>query len=720
MMEEANSNFHDFKKFKKAKQNTESDWSCTMNNPIASRTFLKRGEGKSVVNRRSTDPVYKSPNINNPPNLADNANKPFKPIYNSTNNANHREQNSYSSTNNNDSTAQFDPTVTVLFKQRPKESPAKNKQLSYDPTYNGLNNNKQNNDPHEERLEGEESHNTHKSQYNTAPNGLSEPQFDDDLSWNANTHRNPASPLHNHYTSNNHNHPRSPYNSVPNHATKSIKSVQFNPVNQYKSPPRFANDSIESNELHDETSHNYNHIQSYQLKHNSRYSEDNNPYVEDQSEEPAIITQQQYNRLVQQLPQSNYFAEDEEEAEAAQPVQTIVQKYFLNNNQTKKQQQLTKSVSKPLTSTTKAAAQLPSKSEIVGQTVADQQSSALDNRLKELQAEIARYQRESARLHKLNTEQATELKQIKEDSIRQKQRREEEEKLFHEFKAEEMKKLKQTRIELDKEKRKLQQQPERKERQSIDQLRDELQRVHLQFKEREDKYKSTIITLRNQLQGSNQSKEAVKQERIKLEQERLDLLEAQEKFNRETNQSFANKSKPTAQPALDESKAHSVKQHNLVSNVNETSLTSTHNNSTVNAADNNVELEELDYRQLLSTELTVDEAQFEVVDTVNHPGGKQEYILADENRLIIFPNATRKLIYSDGHVRIVFPNNDMKLYYPSAAATIYYYNTVGTVHITYERTGLQIYEFANQQVEKHYSNGVKQIFFPDGSMKLIK
>jgi len=107
-----------------------------------------------------------------------------------------------------------------------------------------------------------------------------------------------------------------------------------------------------------------------------------------------------------------------------------------------------------------------------------------------------------------------------------------------------------------------------------------------------------------------------------------------------------------------------------------------------------------------------------VLREVAHPGGKSESMLSDGSRLISFNNGTRKRIYADASSVVTFPNGDRKQT-EKDGRVLYYYHAADTTHTTFP-DGMQQYEFGtNQQVEKHYVDGRREIFFGDGTIKII-
>jgi centromere protein J len=49
---------------------------------------------------------------------------------------------------------------------------------------------------------------------------------------------------------------------------------------------------------------------------------------------------------------------------------------------------------------------------------------------------------------------------------------------------------------------------------------------------------------------------------------------------------------------------------------------------------------------------------------------------------------------------------------------VYFYAEAQTTHTTFPE-GTEVFHFANGQIEKHFSDGKKEITFPDQTIKLI-
>lgn len=86
-------------------------------------------------------------------------------------------------------------------------------------------------------------------------------------------------------------------------------------------------------------------------------------------------------------------------------------------------------------------------------------------------------------------------------------------------------------------------------------------------------------------------------------------------------------------------------------------------------------------------------------------------------REVVFKRGGKKLIYPDGRSTVYFKNNDIKDVYPDGKV-VYRFSQTDTIQTTFP-DGLQIFQFANGQLEKHFPNKHKEINFPDGTVKKI-
>lgn len=101
------------------------------------------------------------------------------------------------------------------------------------------------------------------------------------------------------------------------------------------------------------------------------------------------------------------------------------------------------------------------------------------------------------------------------------------------------------------------------------------------------------------------------------------------------------------------------------------------------------------------------------------PASRTEELLPDGRKVIKYRNGTTKEIHPDGSSVVHFLNGDKKKSAADTGIIVYYYAQAETVHTTFP-DGLEVYEFPNKQVEKHYKDGNKEIIFPDHTKKIIR
>ncbi|EDW85201.1 uncharacterized protein Dwil_GK14523 [Drosophila willistoni] len=98
---------------------------------------------------------------------------------------------------------------------------------------------------------------------------------------------------------------------------------------------------------------------------------------------------------------------------------------------------------------------------------------------------------------------------------------------------------------------------------------------------------------------------------------------------------------------------------------------------------------------------------------------KREIVNADGSRDIWYPNGNLKKISADGMtIRMLYFNKDIKETDIREGTIKYYYNETNTWHTTY-LDGLEILEFPNGQTEHRHKNGTIEIHFPNNSIKVV-
>ncbi|KAM9382883.1 centrosomal P4.1-associated protein-like [Phaethornis superciliosus] len=108
----------------------------------------------------------------------------------------------------------------------------------------------------------------------------------------------------------------------------------------------------------------------------------------------------------------------------------------------------------------------------------------------------------------------------------------------------------------------------------------------------------------------------------------------------------------------------------------------------------------------------------EVQEKIEYRDGKVEEVLSDGRRIITFRNGTTKEISADSRVTTIsFFNGDVKKIMPDHRV-IYYYADAQTTHTAFP-DGLEVLQFPNNQIEKHYPDGTQEIVFPDHTVKRL-
>ena len=106
-----------------------------------------------------------------------------------------------------------------------------------------------------------------------------------------------------------------------------------------------------------------------------------------------------------------------------------------------------------------------------------------------------------------------------------------------------------------------------------------------------------------------------------------------------------------------------------------------------------------------------------VIQSYTHQDGRVDRTYADGRREAVFPSGLRKTVWPDGAAIVRFPNGDVKQTSVSGV-TIYQYASTGCVQTT-QPDGVEILQFPSGQIETHFVDGLKEIRFPNGSVKRI-
>lgn len=97
--------------------------------------------------------------------------------------------------------------------------------------------------------------------------------------------------------------------------------------------------------------------------------------------------------------------------------------------------------------------------------------------------------------------------------------------------------------------------------------------------------------------------------------------------------------------------------------------------------------------------------------------GRVERVHPDGSREIEFPNGLKKILHSDGSCLVQFANGDTKECKKDGSVVYRYAGTKATQ--TTLPSGVELFDFASGQSETHYPDGSKEIRFPNGTTKRI-
>ncbi|CAN9497656.1 unnamed protein product [Ophioblennius macclurei] len=389
------------------------------------------------------------------------------------------------------------------------------------------------------------------------------------------------------------------------------------------------------------------------------------------------------------------------------------------------------------------------------------QSRLLRERLAELEIEIGRFKKENSALAKLRQENEKIQENLRRERSEFEQTKAEEAAKFAEYKKEEVKKLQKERKLFETHVLATRALPDRKEREEMQALKQQLTSAQEELKRRESRWSSTHGRLRQQIDSLNQENSALRDEIRVLEKLRLSAwtksLAATEK---ESPRVFENSvsavtkgvtfaspldsrgsgssnsappqpsvaagtkrpSKETNQPAPVSRKSSLRKPAGPGSCSSSLPSRKTEEKSAPANKSQEKQPEKEQTHTTAKRDSPPNEAACSDVneleaakEVITHADGKVEKVLASGDRVLIYPNGTRKEMSADGEsIKVTFFNGDTKQI-TTDQRVIYYYAEAQTTHITYP-DGMEVLHFPNQ-TEKHFPDGRKEITFPDQTVK---
>ncbi|KAM4702087.1 centrosomal P4.1-associated protein [Discoglossus pictus] len=394
----------------------------------------------------------------------------------------------------------------------------------------------------------------------------------------------------------------------------------------------------------------------------------------------------------------------------------------------------------------KPETQLPRKSLPVQEDAADIRSQLLQQKLVELETEIERFKIENATLARLREDQEKNMANLKKDVADFEQQKAKELARIEELKKEEMKKLQKERKVFEKYASAARAIPDKKEREEIQSLKQQVTDLQEEMKRKEAKWSNNHCRLKNQIETlakeNAELREEIKfMEKVRLEswkkaeaaESNMKITEGQGPQLRRSESvsppSLSKKSiNPCPAPQAEKSsiirRSQSPPAKGKASRISKKASACDPNNSQrakVNQAESTGNALPAPEQSILPVEQKtqinlIKGSSDEVQGEISYPDGKVERILRNGCHVILFPNGTRKEVSADGKsTSVTFFNGDVKQVMADQRV-IYYYADAQTTHTTYP-DGLEILQFSSGQIEKHFPDGKKEITFPDQTIK---
>ncbi|KAG3292853.1 centromere protein J, transcript variant X3 [Ictidomys tridecemlineatus] len=358
-------------------------------------------------------------------------------------------------------------------------------------------------------------------------------------------------------------------------------------------------------------------------------------------------------------------------------------------------------------------------------------SQMLREKVIELETEIEKFKAENTSLAKLRIERESALEKLRKEIADFEQQKAKELARIEEFKKEEMRKLQKERKVFEKYTTAARTFPDKKEREEIQALKQQVADLQEDLKRKEAKWSSTHGRLRSQIEMLVKENTDLREEIKVMERFRIDAwkkAEAIESSPKAYQYMTATKNDESVNPSIRFQKSH-ISSGTQVEKCKKNYLPTRAGNPSqrsksvpvrdLGSSDKGqaaLPREPLELVNLPDSEYKKKEEKEEIQGEINHPDGKVEKVYKNGCRLILFPNGTRKEVSADGKsVTVNFFNGDVKQVMPDERV-IYYYAAAQTTHTTYPE-GLEVLHFSSGQIEKHFPDGRKEITFPDQTIK---
>ncbi|XP_006219176.1 centrosomal P4.1-associated protein isoform X1 [Vicugna pacos] len=362
-------------------------------------------------------------------------------------------------------------------------------------------------------------------------------------------------------------------------------------------------------------------------------------------------------------------------------------------------------------------------------------SQVLREKVIELETEIEKFKAENTSLAKLRIERENALEKLRKEIADFEQQRAKELARIEEFKKEEMRKLQKERKVFEKYSTVARTFPDKKEREEIQALKQQIADLQEDLKRKEAKWSSAHGRLRSQIDMLLRENTDLREEIKVMERFRLDAWKRAEAAESSTGMgqggAAAQREGATNPSARFQkspiSSGTQVERHKK--NYLPTQGSPSRRSKSVPPHD----LGSSDQGQTASPREPAEPVSFpdpdckeedekeekeEIQGAISHPDGKIEKVYKNGCHVILFPNGTRKEVSADGKtVTVTFFNGDVKQVTPDERV-VYFYAAARTMHTTYPE-GLEVLHFSSGQIEKHFPDGRKEITFPDQTVKTL-
>ncbi|KAL1780674.1 centromere protein J [Sigmodon hispidus] len=358
-------------------------------------------------------------------------------------------------------------------------------------------------------------------------------------------------------------------------------------------------------------------------------------------------------------------------------------------------------------------------------------SQVLREKVIELESEIEKFKAENTSLAKLRIERESALEKLRKEIADFEQQKARELARIEEYKKEEMRKLQKERKVFEKYTAAARTFPDKKEREEIQALKQQITDLQEDLKRKETKWSSAHGRLRSQIEMLVKENTDLREEIKVMERFRLDAwkrAEAIESSPKACQYMTATKKDDSMNSSIQFQKSHvssgaqveKYKKKYLPAQGNPSRRSKSVPPRDLGSSDKGqaalpreprepVNFPDLEYKNK-------EEKEEEIQGEINHPDGKVEKVYKNGCRVILFPNGTQKEVSADGKsITVTFFNGDVKQVMPDERV-VYYYAAAQTTHTTYPE-GLEVLHFSSGQIEKHFPDGRKEITFPDQTIK---